>query len=1401
MPEPTLLERLREGDLLSEQQLAELAALPEASDPDPRALGKVVYRRGLLTRYQVSAVARGKAKELRVGPYLLIDRLGEGGMGTVFKARQVHLDRLVALKIIRKDKLASPTAVRRFYQEVRAAGQLTHPNIVLAFDAQEAGGMHFIAMELIDGPDLSRLVKEKGPLPVWQACEYLRQAALGLQHAHDAGLVHRDIKPSNLLVATRAEAGPGIIKILDMGLALLDETAYAGQRNMTRAGQVLGTPDYLAPEQAVDAHRVDGRADVYSLGCTLYYLLTGAPPFNSGSLTETLLKHQTEELTPVRRLRKDVPQALDGVLRRMVAKKPEERFQSAAEVAEALAPFAAGERGPAMLKTVPLPPIAPSGETWADLSDSAEMVAKPAPRGKREPARDKADGRPKRLLIGGVIAGAVLLVTIALSALPRPRPTLPDGPARQDRAEERKLPGPDPDTPQPADFPAGRIDAEGGHLVLRGHGQPVVGAALSPDGKLAASGGQGGTVFVWDLEAHKEVFRLGNLAGAVESLAFSADGKHLLAIVGHTVREWDLESGKPVGPPGRVANVLLPDGRTALKLAQSGSAAEAVFLDLERGQELGRVPAVDSALRAACGFAGGRLLLLGSNDSIQLLDVPGRRQLFRLSLSANAKSRPRSLCGGRLDGELLWGGSEGAIWATDPRGVPELDGSTRPLTRLIARPHIADVTALALSDDGTQALSGGADHAVVLTDLYAGRPVARFDGHTGAISRVLFCRESRRALSASHDGTLRLWDLERPTNRPASPEAPAVAHEVRRFGGMGGPVVGVHFAPGGKELLAAAFASVRRYDVEGKLLTSTPPGEAAVLAMAASPDGTRVLTGCTDAVARLYDAASGKLLRQLATESQVRAVAFSPDGKHVLTAGGGTVFRGGAMVVADGKPLLGDFDVRLWEADTGQEVARYAGAETPVLAVAFTADGGHVVASAASSSLFVWQRETRQRLSGEPRGNPFGFAWSVLPVSGSQVLLGVNGEAVLRDVAAGREMRRFPGHAGTVTGLALTADGSRLVSTSSRSQAGNDGVLLLHDLATGRRLARLALPFRPTSLSCGANLAAVGEAGGAARLIDLEKIKLDRVPRTPSPIPPKEPKPFDGHVGAVTCIHYSPEAGKYLVTGGADGTVRVWVTGTGKPFQMLRLAGPVRAVRFSRDGSLVMAVGEGPVAGVWEVTTGKLHTVLPSGTAAAPVPCVDGFADKVIFAVGFDAELRVVRKKPNETGSAYQKVKASAPVTAVASVLDQAFAWGDRKGQVTLWGAVNEKQVASLALHKGAVSCLAYDTKAGRLYSGGADRRVLVSTAKPGSLTTLGAFATLDGAVTGLSLSADGLRLAACAKDGTVRVWTTRPKVLLDTWKEGSEPFGVAISPDGRSVAICGEKGIRVREVKKPPTP
>jgi Leucine-rich repeat (LRR) protein/tRNA A-37 threonylcarbamoyl transferase component Bud32 len=288
-------------------------------------------------------------RDLVLGSYILLERLGEGGMGQVFKARHCKLGRIVALKLIRKERLDNPATVKRFQREVRAAAALSHPNIVHAYDADEVNGTHILVMEFVEGAtDLTQLVKKNGPLPVAQACEYIRQAALGLQHAHERGMVHRDIKPSNLLLAVsrppqpvsrgRETASSGVIKILDMGLARLDHSAAADDKSttMTQEGAVMGTPDYIAPEQARDSHQADIRADLYSLGCTLYFLLTGQVPFPGGSLTEKLIKHQLQEPAPVEQVRPDVPREVAAVVRKLMAKNREDRFQTPAEVAAAL---------------------------------------------------------------------------------------------------------------------------------------------------------------------------------------------------------------------------------------------------------------------------------------------------------------------------------------------------------------------------------------------------------------------------------------------------------------------------------------------------------------------------------------------------------------------------------------------------------------------------------------------------------------------------------------------------------------------------------------------------------------------------------------------------------------------------------------------------------------------------------------------------------------------------------------------------------------------------------------------------------------------------------------------------------------------------------------------------------
>jgi hypothetical protein len=260
--------------------------------------------------------------------YRVVRLLGRGGMGAVYEAEHLVLGRPVAVKVIGARFLSNPTAVDRFRREARAAARLSHPNIVAAYDAEHAGDTHFLVTEYVAGKTLGRLVREDGPLSVGLACEYVRQAAMGLQHAHERGMVHRDVKPDNLILADG-----GVVKVLDFGLALL--AADRGEDGLTAPNAVMGTPEYMSPEQAEDCHAADIRADVYSLGCTLYFLLAGNAPYPAATSLLKILAHR-EKPIPVPG---GLPEGLPAVLRKMMAKRPEDRYGTPADVAEALKPF------------------------------------------------------------------------------------------------------------------------------------------------------------------------------------------------------------------------------------------------------------------------------------------------------------------------------------------------------------------------------------------------------------------------------------------------------------------------------------------------------------------------------------------------------------------------------------------------------------------------------------------------------------------------------------------------------------------------------------------------------------------------------------------------------------------------------------------------------------------------------------------------------------------------------------------------------------------------------------------------------------------------------------------------------------------------------------------------------
>ncbi len=322
----------------------QLVALIKASAATPVASASTVYggsERADTPAGKKTAVTQIPEPLQNHARYRIVALLGTGGMGAVFRAEHRLMERPVALKILNPELVRRPGAVLRFRQEIKAASQLSHPNIVTAYDADQAGEVHFLVMELVEGKALDQQIDPARPLPVATACSWVRQAACGLAHAHERGMVHRDIKPANLMLAKSPESPSGtVVKILDFGLARFASEFSATK--LTASGAMVGTPDYVAPEQAREPHNADIRSDIYSLGCSLYHMLAGRVPHPADTVLQKLMAHQESTPQPLTSFRRDLPPGFVAVLERMMDKDPNQRYQTPAEVIAALTPFSGG---------------------------------------------------------------------------------------------------------------------------------------------------------------------------------------------------------------------------------------------------------------------------------------------------------------------------------------------------------------------------------------------------------------------------------------------------------------------------------------------------------------------------------------------------------------------------------------------------------------------------------------------------------------------------------------------------------------------------------------------------------------------------------------------------------------------------------------------------------------------------------------------------------------------------------------------------------------------------------------------------------------------------------------------------------------------------------------------------
>jgi serine/threonine protein kinase/sugar lactone lactonase YvrE len=796
----TLLADLKRVPLLSPSQLRRVEeAATRGSHSPQRVIGRLVEK-GWVTRFQGDTILAGRADTLLVGPYQLLDLLGEGGMGRVYKARHTRLGRVDAVKVLRADKLASQTLARRFAREIRLTASLEHTHIVRALDAGEFGGRLFLATEYIDGEDLATTVTRSGPLSAADACLAAYQTCLALQYVHDRGLVHRDVKPSNLMRERKTRAA----KLMDLGLSGVragDAAASLVGTALTADGMMLGTPDFMSPEQARNPHGADIRADLYGLGTTLFFLLTGHPPY-AGSAIEKLLAHASSPIPPVVTPTGPAPAALAAVVTRLMAKRPDDRYPAPAAVAEALLSLRPTARPPAALtltdaaapQSQDAPPVA-SPEQWqsefeelVDRAESQVIPAAPLP-----PRR----GRLVWLLptVAALLAVGLFGVAAVVDRSRTPNDPIPVGPlgvrpppAAPSAAEElRELRVAVTSTAEDRDAVRRRvIDFR---AKYSGTAHATAAAALlrrlpSPLDRLTTAGGP----FV----------RVAGLGPTVGTMAFSADDtRFVIARAGQAPEELNVpdlvptnrfasagavKSAAALAPDGRVAVAvdargrlvvwgaagprtlemagqparavgLAPDGKTAVVVPDHGDAA-LTRIDLLTGKALGQVDVRAVGVREVIVANDGSTCLVTADDgTARVVSLTGSKSVRTIEPYADVTGPPLGAFapdGGRM---YLAGIEHEA--GRFPAGADRSDlryeiGTDRGVGLLRFLTRTQRPTAVAVAADEATVAVGASSGRLVVFAAATGKPTGEFTLPGGV--RALAFSTHGRVLAAAMDG-------------------------------------------------------------------------------------------------------------------------------------------------------------------------------------------------------------------------------------------------------------------------------------------------------------------------------------------------------------------------------------------------------------------------------------------------------------------------------------------------------------------------------------------------------------------------------------------------------------------------------------------------------------------------